>query len=202
MILNQYLAKAQGVGVNVELLSLSDLNLRLAALVGELQAKSVALPLVGWPEPLLRTVKTEVEKCGSAIVSPMRRMDGGYEWNRSALGSANLGITFCGAFIAETGSLAFPAGPGLGTLASLLPETHLALSYAKDCRPDLGGYLAEFGADIPSRLTFVTGPSRTGDIEASMTTCVHGPGRVLHWIISEGWRWVINNPLTSVFTLC
>jgi L-lactate utilization protein LutC len=60
------------------------------------------------------------------------------------------------------------------------------LSYAKDCRPDLGGYLAEFGADIPSRLTFVTGPSRTGDIEASMTTCVHGPGRVLHWIIDYG----------------
>jgi len=111
-------------------------------------------------------------------------MDGGYEWNRLALGSAILGITFCEAFIAETGSLAFPCGPGLGTLASLLPETHLALSYAKDCRPDLGGYLAEFGADIPSRLTFVTGPSRTGDIEASMTTCVHGPGRVLHWIIT------------------
>ena len=184
MILNQYLAKAQGVGVNVELLSLSDLSLRLGALANELKAKSVALPLIGWPEPLLCTVKTTVEKCGSATVSPRRRMDGGYEWNRLALGSANLGITFCGAFIAETGSLAFPSGPGFGTLASLLPETHLALSYAKDCRPDLGGYLAEFGADIPSRLTFVTGPSRTGDIEASMTTCVHGPGRVLHWIIT------------------
>ena len=77
MILNQYLAKARGVGVNIELLSLSDLNLRLAALVDELKAKSVALPLIGWPEPLLRTVKTEVEKCGSAIFSPRRRMDGG-----------------------------------------------------------------------------------------------------------------------------
>lgn len=186
MILNRYLAKARGAGVNVELLSLSDLNRHLAALVGGLQAKSVALPLIGWPEPLLRIVKTELERCGSAIVSPGRRADGGYEWDRPALGSAHLGITFCGAFIAETGSLAFPAGPGFGTLASLLPETHLALSCAKDCRPDLGGYLAEFGADIPSRLTFVTGPSRTGDIEASMTTCVHGPGKVLHWIISEG----------------
>jgi L-lactate dehydrogenase complex protein LldF len=183
MILNQYLTKARSVGVNVELLLLSDLEVRLAALIEELQAKSVALPLVGWPELLLCTVQSAVEKCGSATVSP-RQIDGGYAWNRSALGSANLGITFCGAFIAATGSLAFPSGPGLGTLASLLPETHLAISYAKDCRADLADYLAEFGAAIPSRLTFVTGPSRTGDIEASMTTCVHGPGKVLHWIIS------------------
>jgi L-lactate dehydrogenase complex protein LldF len=185
MILNQYLTKARGIGVNVEPLSLSDLNLRLAALLNELKAESVALPLVGWPEPLLRTVQKVVEKCGSATVSPTQKIDGSHAWERSALASANLGITFCGAFIAATGSLAFPSGPGLGTLASLLPEIHLALSYAKDCRPDLASYLAEFGAVLPSRLTFVTGPSRTGDIEASMTTCVHGPGRVLHWIITE-----------------
>ncbi|MCX5832459.1 MAG: LUD domain-containing protein [Deltaproteobacteria bacterium] len=186
MILDQYLARARGVGVTVELLIVSDLELRLAALIDELQATSIALPLNGWPEPLLCTVQAAVEKCGSAAVSPRRRTDGGYEWNRPALASANLGITFCGAFIAATGSLAFPSGPGFGTLASLLPETQLALSYAKDCRPDLASYLAEFGAALPSRLTFVTGPSRTGDIEASMTTCVHGPGRVLHWIIGEG----------------
>lgn len=183
MILNQYLAKARGVGVTVELLNLPDLELRLVALINELQTASVALPLVGWPEPLLRTVQSAVEKCGAAPVSPRQRTDGGYEWNRPALASANLGITFCSAFIAATGSLAFPSGPGLGTLASLLPEIHLTLSYGTDCRPDLACYLAEFGAAIPSRLTFVTGPSRTGDIEASMTTCVHGPGRVLHWII-------------------
>jgi L-lactate dehydrogenase complex protein LldF len=185
MILNQYLAKARGVGVSVELLNLSDLNLRLAALLNELKPASVALPLAGWPEPLLRNVQTAVEEYGSATVSPAQQIDGGYAWNRSALASANLGITFCGAFIAATGCLAFPSGPGFGTLASLLPETHLALSYAKDCRPDLVCYLEEFGAAIPSRLTFVTGPSRTGDIEASMTTCVHGPGRVLHWVIGD-----------------
>lgn len=186
MIFNQYLAKARGVGVNVEFLILSDLELRLVAVINELQAKSVALPLNGWPEPLLRAVQSALEKCGAKTVSPRRRTDGDYEWNRSALAAASLGITFCGAFIATTGSLAFPSGPGFGTLASLLPEIHLALSYAKDCRPDLGGYLAEFGAALPSRLTFVTGPSRTGDIEASMTTCVHGPGRVLHRVITEG----------------
>jgi L-lactate dehydrogenase complex protein LldF len=187
MILDEYLARAQGVGVTIELLSLSDLDVRLAVLIDELTAKTIALPLVGWPEPLLDTVQTAVEKCGAAVVSPGHRIDGGYEWDRPALAAAGLGITYCGAFIAATGSLAFPSGPGRGTLASLLPETHLAISYAKDCRPDLASYLscypAESGAALPARLTLVTGPSRTGDIEASMTTCVHGPGRVLHWII-------------------
>jgi len=183
MILDQYLAKARSVGVTVELLSCSDLGLRLAALINELPAAAVALPLVGWPEPLLCMVQAAVEKCGAATVSPRQKTDGGYAWNRQALAAAGLGITYCGAFIAATGSLAFPSGPGLGTLASLLPATHLALSYAADCRPDLGVYLAECGAAIPARLTLVTGPSRTGDIEASMSTCVHGPGRVLHWIM-------------------
>jgi L-lactate utilization protein LutC len=185
MILSQYLARGRSVGVQIELIALSDLSERLAALIDDLQVTSVALPLIGWPEALLHTVKTEIGKCNAAIVSPQCAIDGGYEWNRSALGSANLGITFCDAFIAATGSLAFPSGPGLGTLASLLPETHLAISYAKDCRSDLAGYLAEFGASLPARMTFVTGPSRTGDIEASMTPCVHGPGRVLHWIIAD-----------------
>ena len=185
MIVDQYTTKARGVGVTVELLVLSDLELRLVALIEELKAGCIALPLVGWPELLLRNVQSTVEKCGSTVVSPRHGTDGGYEWNRPALASATLGITYCGAFIAATGSLAFPSGPGLGTLASLLPATHLALSYATDCRPELDGYLAEFGAALPSRLTFVTGPSRTGDIEASMTTCVHGPGKVLHWIIAK-----------------
>ena len=185
MIVDQYAAKARSVGVTVELLIVADLELRLAALINELQAACIALPLAGWPEPLLQSVQSTVKKCGAVVVSPRQGTDGGGEWDRPALASAGLGITYCGAFIAATGSLAFPSGPGLGTLASLLPATHLALSYSKDCRPDLGAYLAEFGAALPSRLTFVTGPSRTGDIEASMTTCVHGPGKVLHWIIAE-----------------
>lgn len=45
--------------------------------------------------------------------------------------------------------------------------------------------LAERASERPSRLTLVTGPSRTGDIEGTMTTEVHGPGRVLHWILTS-----------------
>ena len=54
----------------------------------------------------------------------------------------------------------------MGTLAALLPEVHLALSYAEGCRAGLADYLRERGNALPSRLTLVTGPSRTGDIEA------------------------------------
>ena len=41
------------------------------------------------------------------------------------------------------------------------------------------------GRGRPSRLTLVTGPSRTGDIELTMTTGVHGPGKVLHFILDR-----------------
>jgi L-lactate utilization protein LutC len=96
---------------------------------------------------------------------------------------AAVGITFCAAFVAETGSLCLPAGPGLGNRASLLPELHLCLSLPRGVVPTLADLLGAGGSPLPSRLTLVTGPSRTGDIEGTMTAGVHGPGRVLHWIL-------------------
>ena len=66
-----------------------------------------------------------------------------------------------------------------------LPEVHLALSYPEGCRGSLADYLPDVSRALPSRLTLVTGPSRTGDIEATMTTGVHGPRKVFHYILTS-----------------
>jgi L-lactate utilization protein LutC len=110
----------------------------------------------------------------------------GYTWDRERLAGASIGITWRVAFLADTGSLVLPAGPGMGTLASLLPEIHLALSFAAGCRAGLADYLSQIGCSLPSRLTLATGPSRTGDIEAAMTPGVHGPRTVVHLILEDG----------------
>jgi len=93
---------------------------------------------------------------------------------------ADVGITACHGAIAETGSLALIAGPGCSPSVSLLPPFHVALVRPEDLHERMIDFLtARADALAQSRnCTFVTGPSRTADIELSLTIGVHGPGRV------------------------
>jgi L-lactate dehydrogenase complex protein LldG len=93
---------------------------------------------------------------------------------------ADVGLTGCDAAIAETGSLAMISAPGRARAVSLLPPAHVAV-----VTPDQICFsMAEFFADRADRLrqaascTFITGPSRTADIELTLTLGIHGPGRV------------------------
>lgn len=204
-MLQRYVRMARIAGTEVEILRTDDLSGRLAALLsgpipeacltadfkpcpterpGASHARLAAIPISGWPEMLLRTIRKVVESAGYEIVT-QKELSGKFTWDRILLEKASIGITFCPAFLADTGSILMPSGSGMGTLAGLLPEVHLALSYAEGCMGSLGDYIREEGLSLPSRLTLVTGPSRTGDIEGTMTTGVHGPGKVLHFILQS-----------------
>ena len=62
-----------------------------------------------------------------------------------------------------------------------MPPVHLAVVRAHDIRFDAEDYFRERGSAIASSVncTFVTGPSRTADIELTLTVGVHGPGKVI-----------------------
>jgi L-lactate dehydrogenase complex protein LldG len=94
---------------------------------------------------------------------------------------AEVGVTGCHAAIAETGSLALLSGPGSSRTVSLLPPLHVALVRPQDLCFTMGEFFDSHAAKIAeaSSCTFVTGPSRTADIELSLTIGVHGPGRVV-----------------------
>lgn len=179
---------ARSAGTHVEFITADDLPGRLAPILCDPAQSCNAGPGVaavsasGWPQGMRESVETILAASGYGTVMPRKTPDG-YTWDRDRLAGASIGITWCEQFLADTGSLILPSGPGMGTLAALLPEVHLALSYAEGCRAALADYLRETGPVLPSRVTLVTGPSRTGDIEASMTTGVHGPRRVLHFIL-------------------
>jgi len=100
---------------------------------------------------------------------------------REAQAAAACGITGCDAAIAETGSLALISGRGKPRAASLLPPTHVALVTPDQLRATMGEFFRERAAEIAAaaNCTFVTGPSRTADIELTLTLGVHGPGRVV-----------------------
>ena len=100
---------------------------------------------------------------------------------RTEQARAGIGVTGCDAAIAETGSLVLLAGAGRPRAASLLPPVHLAIVRRADLRLSMGEYFAERAAAIAaaSSCMIVTGPSRTADIELTLTVGVHGPGKVI-----------------------
>jgi L-lactate dehydrogenase complex protein LldG len=102
------------------------------------------------------------------------------------LAGVTIGLTGAVGGLADTGAIALTNGAGRGRLASLLPPVHIALLPARKLYPSLPAFLAAHpgGTEAGSNLVFVAGPSRTGDIEMTLTMGVHGPGEV-HVIITQ-----------------
>ena len=91
-----------------------------------------------------------------------------------------VGVTGALGAIAESGTIALVSGPGRSRLASLLPPVHVAVLRADRMFPSLPELLAAFPTAIHegSNLVLITGPSRTADIEMTLTRGVHGPAEV------------------------
>ncbi len=90
---------------------------------------------------------------------------------------AEVGVTGADWGLAETGSLVLLTGPTQDRLLSLLPPVHVALLPEDRILTDIEA-LFECLDEVPSALIFITGPSRTADIEQTLTPGVHGPGVV------------------------
>lgn len=98
---------------------------------------------------------------------------------RAAVMAADVGVTSCDVAVAETGSLVVCSRPGQERIASLVTPVHIALVERTQIVPDLFDAFERLGAtpnDLPSNISIITGPSKTGDIELTLTTGVHGPG--------------------------
>lgn len=88
------------------------------------------------------------------------------------------GLTGALAGIADLGALVLPAGSDRPQTASLLPEIHFAVLRGQDICDDLNEALALPEVRSASAVALVCGPSRTGDIEMTLTIGMHGPCEV------------------------
>lgn len=95
-----------------------------------------------------------------------------------------VGLTGADAAFSESGSIVVTSGPGRGRMASLVPETHIAILRREDIHRSAFMWLADHPEAVSeaANVVFVTGPSRTGDIEMHLNLGVHGPGQ-LHVIL-------------------
>jgi L-lactate dehydrogenase complex protein LldG len=96
----------------------------------------------------------------------------------------DVGVTGADAGLAESGSIVLTHGPGRSRMASLIPETHIAVLDVGLIHRSLGEWAAQYPALLPStaNLVVITGPSRTADIEFRLNLGVHGP-RHLHVVM-------------------
>ncbi|MDQ7979717.1 lactate utilization protein C [Paraburkholderia sp. SARCC-3016] len=108
---------------------------------------------------------------------------------RKPVDSDKVGLTGCYCAIAETGTVVLMSGAETYASAGLLPETHIAIVPASrivGCHEDVFDLVRkERGGELPRATNFVSGPSRTADIEQTVVLGAHGPYRV-HVIVVRG----------------
>jgi L-lactate dehydrogenase complex protein LldG len=113
---------------------------------------------------------------------------------RALAAAADLGVTGVDLAVAETGTLVLVSGAGRPRSTSLLPACHVAVFDRETLVESLGqvGLVLEAwhdGAEPAWRgasINFVTGPSRTADIELTLTRGVHGPREVHAVFVEQG----------------
>jgi len=88
------------------------------------------------------------------------------------------GISGADAAVAETGTLVLTLEKGKPHFVSLIPEIHFAVLKASDIAQNLSQIFSSNELEKASMTTLISGPSRTADIEMTLTIGVHGPGQV------------------------
>jgi L-lactate dehydrogenase complex protein LldG len=113
---------------------------------------------------------------------------------RAVAAAADLGVTGVDLAVAETGTLIVVSGAGRPRSSSLLPACHVAVFD----RETLVETLAQVGLALEAwhegaepawrgaAINFITGPSRTADIELTLTRGVHGPKEVHAVFVERG----------------
>jgi L-lactate dehydrogenase complex protein LldG len=106
--------------------------------------------------------------------------DNGYAVND--LESCDAALTGCESLIAQTGSVLVSAPSAGGRALSVLPPHHIVLARRSQVVADLSVALQrvqeKYQDKFPSMLSFISGPSRTGDIERILVLGAHGPKKL------------------------
>jgi L-lactate dehydrogenase complex protein LldG len=118
---------------------------------------------------------------------PLLRIDKAYDVHE--LEACDAGISECDALIAQTGSVLVTNRSAGGRALSVLPPHHVVLARREQLVADLPAAFEllqrKYADHYPSMMSFITGPSRTGDIERILVLGAHGPKRLTIFLLAE-----------------
>jgi len=133
-----------------------------------------ASPAIGWPDPdAVRLIP---------YLKPVET------WRESLFADIDAGLTTCRAGIAETGSLVLWPTPQEPRLMSLVPPIHVCLLEADLIYSTFAELMAVQGwaRGMPTNALAITGPSKSADIEQTLTYGVHGPKELIVLVVAPG----------------
>ncbi len=103
------------------------------------------------------------------------------------LASCDVSITGCEYLVARTGTIVMSAAQQSGRTTSVYAPIHICIAYNSQMLYDLKDALhflkEKYARNLPSLITFASGPSRTADIEKTLVTGVHGPKEVYCFLV-------------------
>lgn len=108
---------------------------------------------------------------------------------KTELADCDVSVTGCEFLVARTGTIVMSSAQTSGRTTSVYAPIHICIAYTKQLVYDLKDALQaaknKYGNNLPSLITFATGPSRTADIEKSLVVGVHGPKEVYLFLVEE-----------------
>ncbi len=108
--------------------------------------------------------------------------------DENALTKAPYVLTTCEALVARTGSVVISSAQSAGRAANFLPATHIVVasaSQAVETVKDAMELISEKYESTPSMVSFITGPSRTADIEKTLVMGAHGPRELIVFVVED-----------------
>jgi len=111
-----------------------------------------------------------------------------YQIDKTALADCDASITSCEYLVARTGTIVMSTAQ-TGRSVSVYAPVHICIAYSTQLVYDIKDALQllkdRHSGNIPSSITFATGPSRTADIEKTLVVGVHGPKEVYLFLVDK-----------------
>ncbi|TFG74224.1 MAG: lactate utilization protein [Thermodesulfobacteriales bacterium] len=175
----QFIDELTNVNTNVaELENEENINKTLLNLIKRKELKSFSI----WESEYLKEInlKEDIKKTGLKFIAAK---------NKNKIANSDIGITEVDYAIADTGTLVLLTNKNQPRSVSLLPPIHLAIVRQENLARNIKDLFIILKSklqnveDITSCMTFITGPSRTADIELNLTLGVHGPKELIVIIV-------------------
>ena len=107
----------------------------------------------------------------------------------TTLADCDASITTCESLVARTGTIVLSSATESGRTVSVYAPVHICIAHTSqlvyDVKDALQAVKEKYGAQLPSLISFASGPSRTADIEKTLVVGVHGPGEVYVFLVDQ-----------------
>lgn len=133
--------------------------------------------------------KWEKIYCRETALQQTLRAHGFDEPDYDQLSTCDAAITTCESLVARTGSIVLSSAGDSGRTVSVYAPVHICVAYTHqlvyDVKDGLQQLKEHYPAQLPSLISFATGPSRTADIEKTLVVGVHGPREVYVFLVDQ-----------------